>query len=121
MKVRKENRVLTVNEADKAFYLSQGYEVVEFNENTKVYDVVAKATGGRTYTIAEYNAVADELEIAKEKITLLQEKLIELTPNEFDREAAKAKLTELGVEFKGNVSNDNLKKLLDDATKEDGQ
>lgn len=29
MKVRKENRVLTVDEADKAFYLSEGYDVVE--------------------------------------------------------------------------------------------
>lgn len=121
MKIRKENRVLTVNETDKAFYLSQGYEVVEFNEDTKSYDVVATATGGRTYSITEYNAVTAELAVAKEQIALLQEKLIELTPNEFDREAAKAKLTELGVEFKGNVSNDILKKLLEDATKEDGK
>ena len=117
MKIRKENRVLTVNEADKAFYLSQGYEVVEFNEDTKEYDVVATATGGRTYTIAEYNAVADELAAAKQRIAELEA----AAPNEFDREAAKEKLTELGVEFKGNVSNETLKKLLEDATKEDGQ
>lgn len=121
MKIRKENRVLTVNEADKAFYLSQGYEVVEFNKDTRAYDVVAIATGGRTYTIAEYNAVVDELTAAKEQIALLQEKLIDVTPNEFDREAAKVKLAELGIEFKGNASNDTLKNLLEDATKEDGK
>lgn len=121
MKIRKENRVLTVNEADKAFYLSQGYEVVEFNDDTKEYDVVATATGGRTYTIAEYNAVTAELAEAKKQIALLEEQLNEATPVEFDREATKAKLTELGVEFKGNVSNETLKKLLEDATKEDGQ
>lgn len=121
MKIRKENRVLTVNETDKAFYLSQGYEVVELNAETKEYDVVEKATGGRTYTIAEYNVVSNELDKAKEYIKELEAKILELTPEEFDREATKEKLTELGVEFKGNVSNDTLKKLLEDAIKEDGK
>lgn len=121
MKIKKENRVLTVNETDKAFYLSQGYDVVEFNEDTKEYDVVASATGGRTYSIAEYNEVVKELAVAKERIEKLEGQIMNVTPVEFDREAAKTTLIELGIDFKGNASNDTLKQLLEDATKEDSQ
>lgn len=35
-------------------------------------------------------------------------------PEEFDREAAKERLTELGVEFKGNAKNETLKQLLEE-------
>ncbi|WP_339147641.1 MULTISPECIES: hypothetical protein [unclassified Sutcliffiella] len=55
---------------------------------------------------------ADEVEHnLKEKgkfIELIEEK------QEFDREVAKERLTELGVEFKGNASNETLKQLLED-------
>lgn len=114
MKVKKENRVLTVVEADKDFYLSEGYDVVELNEESKEYDVIEKATGGKTYSVAEYNVLLKENEELKNKIAELED---DASPNEsgFDREAAKAELTRLGIEFKGNASNDTLKKLLEDS------
>lgn len=112
MKVKKENRVLTVVEADKAFYLSEGYDVVELNEKTKEYDIVEEATGGKTYSVAEYNALKAENDELKAKIAELED---DASPNEsgFDRETAKAELNRLGIDFKGNASNDTLKKLLE--------
>ncbi len=69
MKVRKENRVLTVDEADKAFYLSEGYDVVEAKNGE--YVVSEKATGGRTYTIAEYSKLeAENAELKAENTSL---------------------------------------------------
>ena len=69
MKVRKENRVLTVDEADKAFYLSEGYDVVEAKNGE--YVVSEKATGGRTYSIAEYSKLeAENAELKAENISL---------------------------------------------------
>ena len=63
MKVRKENRVLTVDEADKAFYLSEGYDVVEVKNGE--YVISEKATGGRTFTIAEYSKLEAENDALK--------------------------------------------------------
>lgn len=37
----------------------------------------------------------------------------------FDREAAKERLEELGVDFKGNASNEALKQLLNEHDKQD--
>ena len=69
MKVRKENRVLTVDEADKAFYLSEGYDVVEAKNGE--YVVSEKATGGRTYSIAEYSKLeAENAELKAENTSL---------------------------------------------------
>lgn len=69
MKVRKENRVLTVDEADKAFYLSEGYDVVEAKNGE--YVVSEKATGGRTYPIAEYSKLeAENAELKAENTSL---------------------------------------------------
>ena len=71
MKVRKENRILTVDEADKAFYLSEGYDVVEVKNGE--YVVSEKATGGRTYTIAEYSKLeAENAELKAENTSLKQ-------------------------------------------------
>lgn len=70
MKVRKENRVLTVNEADKAFYLSEGYDVVEVKNGE--YVVSEKATGGRTFTIAEYSKLEAEIDALKAENTSLK-------------------------------------------------
>lgn len=64
MKVRKENRVLSVDKADEAFYLGEGYDVVELSKDGKSYEVVKEATGGKTYSVAEYN------ELKKERDTL---------------------------------------------------
>ena len=69
MKVRKENRVLTVDEADKAFYLSEGYDVVEVKNGE--YVISEKATGGRTFTIAEYSKLeAENAELKAENTSL---------------------------------------------------
>lgn len=65
------------------------------------------------------------IELSEERAAEIHENLkekgvfIELVPakeenEQFDREAAKEKLTELGVEFKGNASNETLQKLLDE-------
>lgn len=125
-KVKKGNRILTVNETEKAFYLSEGYDVVELNDDGN-YEVTEKATGGRTYTTAEYNAVVkkcDDLVVENEKfikereeleaqIIELKSKIVE-TPKEFNRQEAIETLKEKNVEFKGNASNDELKKLLEE-------
>lgn len=69
MKVRKENRILTINESEKGFYLAEGYDVVEV-ENGE-YVVSEKATGGRTYTIAEYSKLeAENAELKAENTSL---------------------------------------------------
>lgn len=70
MQVKKENRVLTISEQEKNYYLKQGYDVVEV-KNGK-FDVVEPATGGRTYSIAEYNAVVKERDDSKEQIAKLE-------------------------------------------------
>ena len=56
--VKKENRVLDIDELEKATFLEDGYDVVEINDGE--YVVVEPATGGRTYTIQEYRAVVAE-------------------------------------------------------------
>lgn len=69
-----------------------------------------------------------EIELSDERAAEVNENLkekgrfIELieTPEEpegdkFDREAAKERLKELGIEFKGNASNETLKQLLEES------
>ena len=56
--VKKENRVLDIDELEKATFLEDGYDVVEIKDGE--YAVVEPATGGRTYTIQEYRAVVAE-------------------------------------------------------------
>lgn len=63
-----------------------------------------------------------EIELTEERAAEINENLkdkgvfIELIPKEepFDREAAKEKLKELGVEFSGNAKNETLQKLLEE-------
>nr|DAN62006.1 MAG TPA: hypothetical protein [Caudoviricetes sp.] len=56
--VKKDNRVLNIDEFEKVTFLEDGYDVVEVRDG--VYAVVEPATGGRTYTIQEYRAVVAE-------------------------------------------------------------
>lgn len=112
MKVRKENRVLTVDEADKTFYLQQGYDVVEFDKAKKEYEITETATGGKTYTIAEVNALKNAYE---KQISELEAQLEDAKSPEMSRDEIKAALTEKGIEFKGNASTEDLKKLLEDS------
>lgn len=53
--VKKENRVLDIDELEKVTFLEDGYDVVEVRDGE--YAVVESATGGRTYTVQEYRAV----------------------------------------------------------------
>ena len=56
--VKKDNRVLNIDELEKVTFLEDGYDVVEIRDGE--YAVVESATGGRTYTIQEYRAVVAE-------------------------------------------------------------
>lgn len=56
--VKKDNRVLNIDELEKVTFLEDGYDVVEVRDGE--YVVVELATGGRTYTIQEYRAVVAE-------------------------------------------------------------
>lgn len=56
--VKKDNRVLNIDELEKVTFLEDGYDVVEVLDGE--YVVVEPATGGRTYTIQEYRAVVAE-------------------------------------------------------------
>lgn len=56
--VKKDNRVLNIDELEKVTFLEDGYDVVEIKDGE--YVVVEAATGGRTYTIQEYRAVVAE-------------------------------------------------------------
>ena len=49
--VKKDNRVLHIDELEKEAYKADGYDVVEVQNGE--YAVVEPATGGRTYTVAE--------------------------------------------------------------------
>ena len=103
--VKKDNRLLTVQDTDKGFYLAQGYDVVELVKGA--YKVVESATGGRTYTVKEYNDLKAELDEALAKLAEFEQE------QPFDRQEAMDTLKERGVEFKGNASNDTLKELLE--------
>ena len=123
MKVRKENRVLTVDEADKAFYLSEGYDVVEMNSESKQYDIVEEATGGKTYTVAEYNALKAENYELKAKTAELEQALAERSepPAGPSRDEMMVALKAAEIDFKGNISNDKLKELYEKHLKGDGE
>lgn len=56
--VKKDNRVLDIDELEKVTFLEDGYDVVEIQDGE--YVVVEPATNGRTYTIQEYKAVVAE-------------------------------------------------------------
>lgn len=56
--VKKDNRVLNIDEFEKVTFLEDGYDVVEVKDGE--YVVVESATSGRTYTIQEYRAVVAE-------------------------------------------------------------
>ncbi|WP_112445684.1 hypothetical protein [Streptococcus sp. 596553] len=56
--VKKDNRVLNIDELEKVTFLEDGYDVVEIQDGE--YVVVEPATNGRTYTIQEYKAVVAE-------------------------------------------------------------
>lgn len=76
MLVKKGNRILNIFEQEKASYLNDGYDEVELKNNK--YEVVTSATGGRSYSIAEYNALKNENDALKQEVKELAEENISL-------------------------------------------
>ena len=70
--VKKDNRVLNIDELEKVTFLEDGYDVVEVRDGE--YVVVEPATGGRTYTIQEYRAVVAERDQALAELEKLSKK-----------------------------------------------
>lgn len=70
--VKKDNRVLNIDELEKVTFLEDGYDVVEVRDGE--YVVVEPATGGRTYTIQEYRAVVAERDKALAELDKLAKK-----------------------------------------------
>ncbi|MGG5372857.1 hypothetical protein [Enterococcus sp. AZ196] len=120
MKVKMENRVLTINESEQEYYLQQGYDVVEFNKDSGEYDIVKYATGGKSYSVAEYEAMRVKYE---EKIKVLEEALDDSmsTSEELTRDQMITALKAAEVNFKGNISNVQLKELYVEHIKGDGK
>lgn len=88
-KVKKSNRVLTVNDNAVETYLARGYDQVDDKGK-----IIRRATGGRTVPLTEHNKVLDQLEelkgsagadelkkensVLKGKVTKLENKVKEL-------------------------------------------
>ena len=70
--VKKENRVLDIDELEKATFLEDGYDVVKIKDGE--YVVVEPATSGRTYTIQEYQAVVAERDQALAELEKVKSK-----------------------------------------------
>lgn len=62
MLAKKENRILQIDSAEKEALKADGYDIVEFDEKTNEYKVVENATGGKTYSVAQYNELKSQLE-----------------------------------------------------------
>lgn len=73
--VKKENRVLTVEESSVTTYLKQGYDEVELNKAGTDYEIVKRATGGKTVSYAEYVVTVEENESLKAEVKLLKAEL----------------------------------------------
>lgn len=61
-KVKKDNRILTVDNDRLQSFLAQGYD--QIGEGGKV---IKRATGGRNVTIQQYNKLAEQLEELKKE------------------------------------------------------
>lgn len=70
VKVRKKNKIKVVNQNRVAAHLKQGYDQIDENG-----EIVKRATGGRTVSLAEYNKVLDELEELKKTPSDIQEEI----------------------------------------------
>jgi hypothetical protein len=69
VKVRKQNRILDIPASRLDAFLQQGYDQIDEKGN-----VIRRATGGRTISVAEYNKVVEELEKAKAELAKLKKK-----------------------------------------------
>lgn len=98
--VKKDNRVLHIDELEEEAYLADGYDVVEVQNGE--YVVAKPATGGRTYTVAEYRAIKEErdaLQADVEELEKTKVKKATLTALEAERDALKAELEQVKAEL----------------------
>ena len=98
--VKKDNRVLHIDELEEQAYLEDGYDVVTIEDGE--YVVSKPSTGGRTYSTAEYRAVQEERDALKADIEELEKSKIKkstVTALEAERDALKAELEQVKAEL----------------------
>ncbi len=74
MKAKNANRILTIDAPDKEFYKAQGYDIVELDKAGRSYKVIESATGGKTFTVGQYNKLLEENKALKKRIADLETK-----------------------------------------------
>ena len=98
--VKKDNRVLHIDELEEQAYLEDGYDVVVVVDGE--YQVVKPSTGGRLYATAAYRAVQEERDALKADIEELEKSKIKkstVTALESERDALKAELEQVKTEL----------------------
>ena len=98
--VKKDNRVLHIDELEEQAYLEDGYDVVTIEDGE--YVVSKPSTGGRTYSTAEYRAVQEERDALKADMEELEKSKIKkstVTALESERDALKAELEQVKAEL----------------------
>lgn len=98
--VKKDNRVLHIDELEEQAYLEDGYDVVTIEDGE--YVVAKPSTGGRTYSTAEYRAVQEERDALKADVEELEKSKIKkstVTALETERDALKAELEQVKAEL----------------------
>ena len=98
--VKKDNRVLHIDELEEQAYLEDGYDVVVVVDGE--YQVVKPSTGGRIYSTAEYRAVQEERDALKADIEELEKSKIKtstVSALESERDALKAELEQVKTEL----------------------
>ena len=77
--VKKDNRVLHIDELEEQAYLEDGYDVVAVVDGE--YVVAKPSTGGRTYSTAEYRAVQAERDALKAELEQVKAELATVKAN----------------------------------------
>jgi hypothetical protein len=67
-KVRKKNRILTVNDNEVESFLKQGYDQID----EKTGEIIRRATAGKVVPVAEFNKVLEENAALKAEIDELK-------------------------------------------------
>lgn len=89
VKVKKANRIYTINERDLDEYLANGYDQVEYNEQTGEWDVIKSATGNRDFSLTEYNDLKAKNEELTRRLNEMEAQMANgVAPNEPTAEPA---------------------------------
>lgn len=67
MKAIKENKVYTINETEKSYYISQGYDIVNDDGEIESYGA------GKSVSYEEYRKVKDKLDLLETENEKLKE------------------------------------------------